>query len=187
MLSYFCLSVFFAPFCKMVCFYEQDIYNKYPQVHFVNTSTECVSVSSLNNVGIGVEKKRKYNLCQLLCISSTNVTPVCIILCRVSWQCVINTFHYMIWGDFTNNKNYYIPHWFSLYFTIIGNRPVNSWTGRLNWTATYPPSTPTPAQFYPMTEEFDGIFTHMKQWKYLRKAGLYRRAGGVVKALDPLL
>ncbi len=49
-----------------------------------------------------------------------------------------------------NNYNYYyIPQRFSQYFTIIGNRPVNSWTGRLNWTATYPPPFPTPTQFYP--------------------------------------
>ncbi len=39
---------------------------------------------------------------------------------------------------------YRVPQWFSLYFTIMGNRPVNSWTGRLNWTATKAPcATPT--------------------------------------------
>ncbi len=38
----------------------------------------------------------------------------------------------IIWFTCSNMTYYYIPQWFSLYFTIIGNRLVNSGTGRLN-------------------------------------------------------
>ena len=66
---------------------------------------------------------------------------------------------------------------YMLYFTMImSNRPVNSWSGRLNWTATYPPATPTPTQFYPMTEEYDGSYLYEKM--EVLKKGVALSTGG---------
>ncbi len=66
----------------------------------------------------------------------------------------------------------------SLYFTIIGNRPVNSWTGRLNWTATYPQPPPTPTQFYPMTDRRVWRNIYSYETKELLKKGVALTTGG---------
>ncbi len=87
----------------------------------------------------------------------------------------------------------YVPQLFSLYmlyFTIIGNRPVNSWTGRLNWTATYHHPGTHPHTDPVLSNDrrvWRNIYSYEKLEVLFKKAWLYRRTDGVAKALDPLL